>query len=107
MQAIPALTLNTNDKMPLLGLGVYKSVAPGEVESAIFYAMEAGYRLIDTASVYKNEDGVGRAVKPPPYPERICSSPRRYGIRHSGWAAWKVLFPAVWNGCRWIMWISI
>ena len=63
MQAIPALTLNTNDKMPLLGLGVYKSVAPGEVESAIFYAMEAGYRLIDTASVYKNEDGVGRAVK--------------------------------------------
>ena len=51
MQAIPALTLNTNDKMPLLGLGVYKSVAPGEVESAIFYAMEAGYRLIDCASV--------------------------------------------------------
>ena len=63
MQEIPALTLNTNDKMPLLGLGVYKSVGPGEVESAIFYALEAGYRLIDTASVYKNEDGVGRAVK--------------------------------------------
>ncbi len=63
MSVTPALTLNTNDKMPMLGLGVYKSVGPGEVESSIFYALEAGYRLIDTASVYKNEEGVGKAVK--------------------------------------------
>lgn len=63
MPVIPALTLNTNEKMPVLGLGVYKSTGPGEVESAIAHALEAGYRLIDTASVYKNEEGVGRAVK--------------------------------------------
>ncbi|MBS6196223.1 MAG: aldo/keto reductase [Clostridiales bacterium] len=49
--------------MPLLGLGVYKSTGPNEVEAAIASALESGYRLIDTASVYKNEDGVGRAVK--------------------------------------------
>lgn len=63
MSVIPSLTLNTQDKMPLLGLGVYKATAPNEVETAISYALESGYRLIDTASVYKNEEGVGRAVK--------------------------------------------
>ncbi|NCB91111.1 MAG: aldo/keto reductase [Clostridia bacterium] len=63
MSVIPSLTLNTQDKMPLLGLGVYKSTGPNEVESAISHALESGYRLIDTASVYKNEEGVGRAIK--------------------------------------------
>lgn len=63
MTTIPSLTLNTQDKMPLLGLGVYKATGPNEVETAISYALEAGYRLIDTASVYKNEDGVGRAIR--------------------------------------------
>lgn len=61
--SIPTLTLNTQDKMPLLGLGVYKATAPNEVEQAISHALDNGYRLIDTASVYKNEDGVGRAVR--------------------------------------------
>ncbi len=63
MSVIPSLTLNTNDKMPYLGLGVYKATAPGEVENAIAAALDHGYRLIDTASVYKNEEGVGRAIK--------------------------------------------
>lgn len=63
MSVIPSLTLNTQDKMPMLGLGVYKATGPNEVETAIASALESGYRLIDTASVYKNEDGVGRAVK--------------------------------------------
>lgn len=56
------VTLNTNREMPLLGLGVYKATGDGEVEQAIRYAVDAGYRLIDTASVYKNEDGVGRGI---------------------------------------------
>lgn len=63
MTVIPSLTLNTQDKMPMLGLGVYKATDPNEVETAISHALEAGYRMIDTASVYKNEDGVGRAIK--------------------------------------------
>lgn len=63
MSAEHNIILNTNDKMPVLGLGVYKAVAPGEVEGAIANAIEAGYRLIDTASVYKNEDGVGRGIR--------------------------------------------
>lgn len=49
--------------MPMVGLGVYKAVGPNEVEQAISDAFNIGYRAIDTASVYKNEDGVGRAIK--------------------------------------------
>ena len=47
--------------MPLLGLGVYKT-ADNEAETAINAAVDAGYRLIDTASVYKNEESVGKAI---------------------------------------------
>ena len=54
---------NDGRQMPLLGLGVYKAVGENEVEQAIADAADAGYRLIDTASVYKNEDGVGRGIK--------------------------------------------
>lgn len=52
--------LNTNREMPLLGLGVYKATGENEAENAIISAVESGYRLIDTASVYKNEENVGR-----------------------------------------------
>ena len=45
--------LNTNREMPLLGLGVYKATGENEAENAIISAVESGYRLIDTASVYK------------------------------------------------------
>ena len=47
--------------MPLLGLGVYKT-ADNEAETAITAAVDAGYRLIDTASAYKNEESVGKAI---------------------------------------------
>lgn len=54
--------LNTDREMPLLGLGVYKATGENEVEQAICHAAKAGYRLIDTASAYANEDGVGRGI---------------------------------------------
>ena len=54
--------LNTNREMPLLGLGVYKATGENEAEHAIVSAVENGYRLIDTASVYKNEENVGRGI---------------------------------------------
>src|SRR5579875_2931424 len=49
--------------MPWLGLGVYKAKAGEEVERAVSAALRAGYRSIDTAAFYQNEDGVGKAVK--------------------------------------------
>lgn len=54
--------LNNGVKMPWLGLGVYKSQEGEQVEQAVSDALEAGYRSIDTAAAYGNEEGVGRAI---------------------------------------------
>jgi len=59
--AIPTVTLNDDNTIPVLGLGVAE-LSPEETESAVATALEAGYRLIDTASTYGNEEAVGRAV---------------------------------------------
>lgn len=48
--------------MPLLDYGVFQ-VDPNECERCVSDAIETGYRLIDTAQIYKNEEGVGRAVE--------------------------------------------
>ncbi len=50
-------------KMPWLGLGVWQSKEGTEVEQAIAWALQRGYRSIDTATIYRNEAGVGRALK--------------------------------------------
>ena len=57
-----AVFLNNDQKMPLLGLGVYKATGDNEAENAVISAVQNGYRLIDTASVYKNEESVGRGI---------------------------------------------
>ncbi len=56
------IVLSNGVKMPILGYGVYQ-VEPDECERCVSDAVEAGYRLIDTAQAYGNEEGVGRAVK--------------------------------------------
>ena len=55
--------LRNGVKMPVLGLGVYKSKDGQEVINAIHHALGAGYRHIDTASFYRNEEGVGEAIR--------------------------------------------
>ena len=57
-----AVFLNNDRKMPLLGLGVYKATGENEAENAIISAVKCGYRMIDTASAYKNEENVGRGI---------------------------------------------
>lgn len=54
--------LNTDREMPLLGLGVYKLTEETNGETAISTAIKSGYRLVDTASVYKNEELIGKAL---------------------------------------------
>lgn len=49
--------------MPRFGLGVWQMSEGDEVEKAVLAALEAGYRLIDTAAVYGNEAGVGEAIR--------------------------------------------
>jgi len=60
---IPNLALNNGVSIPQVGLGVWKAAEGGEVESAVQFALEIGYRLIDTAAIYGNEKGVGTAMK--------------------------------------------
>lgn len=54
-------SLNNGVQMPLLGLGVY-DMYKKEAEQAVLWALETGYRLIDTASMYRNETEIGNAV---------------------------------------------
>jgi len=58
-----AVQLNSGHPMPLLGLGVYKAIDESELTHAIETAFANGYKLIDTASAYKNEDSIGNAIK--------------------------------------------
>ena len=55
--------LNNGVEIPLLGLGVYKSQPGKETEQAVKWALEAGYRHIDTAKLYANERDVGKAIR--------------------------------------------
>lgn len=59
---IPAIRLHNGTEIPQLGLGVWQAREGEEVEHAVTSALDAGYRLIDTASIYGNERGVGRAI---------------------------------------------
>ena len=56
------VVLNNGLEMPILGLGTWKSTS-GDAENAVLWALEAGYRHIDTAAVYGNEESVGNAIK--------------------------------------------
>lgn len=56
-------TLRNGVEMPRFGLGVYKVEDGQEVISSVKYAIKAGYKAVDTAAVYKNEEGVGIAIK--------------------------------------------
>ena len=57
------VTLNNGVKMPILGYGVYQIPDPAECEQCVLDAISAGYRSIDTAQAYQNEEAVGHAIK--------------------------------------------
>ena len=66
---IPTITLNNDIEMPRIGYGVFRMKDPEECEEAVVQAIQSGYRLIDTAAAYENEEAVGRAI-------RRCGVPR-------------------------------
>ena len=57
------ITLNNGVKMPATGFGVFRITDQYECEDLVYQAINSGYRLIDTASAYENEEAVGRAIK--------------------------------------------
>lgn len=60
---IPAVTLNNGVAMPSLGFGVFQVPDPAECERSVRDAIDCGYRLLDTAASYGNEQAVGRAIR--------------------------------------------
>lgn len=61
MSNVPTITLNNGVAMPQLGFGVWQ-VPDTEAETAVRTALDAGYRSIDTAAIYGNEEGTGKAL---------------------------------------------
>lgn len=59
----PTVKLNNGVEMPILGFGVFQVPDPAECEQSVYDAIQTGYRLIDTAAAYMNEEAVGKAIK--------------------------------------------
>ena len=76
--SVPEITLNDGNTIPQLGFGVFK-VDPAETERIVSDALEVGYRHIDTAKIYGNEEGVAAPSRSRASRARSCSSPRSCG----------------------------
>jgi diketogulonate reductase-like aldo/keto reductase len=63
VETVPKVVLNNGVEMPLLGFGVFQVPDLEECERSVFEALATGYRLIDTAAAYQNEEAVGKAIK--------------------------------------------
>jgi 2,5-diketo-D-gluconate reductase A len=61
--SIPTVTLNNGVEMPSLGFGVFQVPDPAECERSVRDAIDVGYRLLDTAASYGNEEAVGSAIR--------------------------------------------
>lgn len=84
MANIPTLTLNDGITIPQLGYGVFK-VPPADTERAVSEALEIGYRHIDTAAIYGNEEGVGAAIAASGIPrEELFITTKLWNDRHDG-----------------------
>lgn len=79
-------TLNNGINMPMLGFGVFQ-IAPEQTEAAVLRALHSGYRLIDTAAAYMNEEAVGRAVKQSGVPRDDVFITTKLWVQDAGEAA--------------------
>lgn len=62
-QTVPTVILNNGIEMPILGFGVFQVPDPAECERSVRDAIDVGYRLLDTATSYGNEESVGTAIR--------------------------------------------
>lgn len=86
------VTLNNGVKMPLLGFGVYQVPDAQECENAVYEALMTGYRLIDTAAGYLNEEAVGRAIKRSGLPRDELFITTKLWIQDAGYESAKLAF---------------
>lgn len=86
------VTLNNGIEMPRLGFGVYQVPDPAECERSVLDAIAVGYRLIDTAAAYGNEEAVGRAIKRSGVPREELFITTKLWIQTDGYAGAKQAF---------------
>ena len=86
------VTLNNGVKMPILGFGVYQIPDAEQCENAVYEALTAGYRLIDTAAGYLNEEAVGRAIKRSGVPREELFITTKLWIQDAGYESAKLAF---------------
>ena len=86
------VTLNNGVKMPILGFGVYQITDLDVCEQCVYDALMTGYRLIDTAASYQNEEAVGRAIKRSGVPREEIFVTTKLWIQDAGYESTKKAF---------------
>ena len=86
------VSLNNGVKMPALGFGVFQIADSAICEQAVYDALMSGYRLIDTAAVYGNEEAVGRAVKRSGIPREELFITTKLWVQDAGYEKTKKTF---------------
>jgi diketogulonate reductase-like aldo/keto reductase len=86
------VTLNNGVEMPILGFGVFQVKEPAECERSVLDAIATGYRLIDTAASYGNEEAVGRAIKKSKIAREDLFITTKLWIQSNGYEATKNAF---------------
>ncbi|OKP97978.1 aldo/keto reductase [Paenibacillus sp. P46E] len=86
------VTLNNGVKMPIIGFGVFQVPDAEECENAVYEALMAGYRLIDTAAGYLNEEAVGRAIKRSGVPREELFITTKLWVQDAGYESAKLAF---------------
>ena len=86
------VTLKNGVKMPALGFGVFQIADPETCEQAVYDALMSGYRLIDTAAVYGNEEAVGRAVRRSGIPREELFITTKLWVQDAGYEKTKKAF---------------
>ncbi len=92
MSTDPSVTLNNGIPMPLLGFGVFQIADAAECERSVYDAISVGYRLIDTAASYGNEEAVGKAIKRSGVPREELFVTTKLWIHDAGYKRTKAAF---------------
>src|SRR5881275_2162541 len=86
------IVLNNGIQMPILGFGVYQIPDAAECEQSVYEAIKSGYRLIDTAAAYMNEEAVGKAIKRSGVPREELFITTKLWIQSNGYEGAKMAF---------------
>lgn len=89
---VQTVKLNNGVEMPLLGFGVFQVTDLSACEQGVYDAIQAGYRLIDTAASYQNEEAVGRAIKKSSVPRDQLFITTKLWVQDAGYEGTKRAF---------------